>query len=294
MGQAAQDTRITASRSQRSMRAPLSVCMIALDEADNLPRCLDSVLWADEVVVVVDDRTRDGTEAIARDYGARVVVRSYAGDIGQKSHAIGLAKHEWVLQIDPDEVVTPELATEIREVVQADSPECSAWEVNRITFHLGRWIRHGDFYPDWILRLFRKSAVSWSGIDPHGRIVHQGPVRRLRGHLQHFTYRDLADQMQRVQTFSDYSAQALYGKSRRATLSHLFLRPPLRFLRAYVLKGGYRDGMPGFIIAAITSFHVFLKYAKLWELTRLLPEPTGERKPALPPFSRQASVETPR
>ena len=250
------------------MSCPVSVCIIARDEAERLPRCLAALGFAGEVVVVVDDRTRDASAEIARAHGARVELRRYDGNIAQKSHALGLARHEWVLELDADEVVTPELAREVEGVVAEDAPDCSVYEVNRITFHLGRWIRHGAFFPDWVPRLYRRSQVRWAGVDPHGHVVADGPVRRLPGLLLHYSYRDLRDQMARVQTFSEQSALDLRRRGRRARLADLTLRPPLRFLRDYVVKAGFLDGVPGLVIAGVSAFHVFLKYAKLWELER--------------------------
>jgi glycosyltransferase involved in cell wall biosynthesis len=263
------------------VRPGVSACLIARDEAERLPACLDALSWVDEIIVVVDDRTRDATAEIAGQRGARVVVRRYEGDIAQKSFAVDLARNEWVLQVDPDEVVTAELAQEIQAALGS---ECAGYEINRITFHLGRWIRHGAFFPDWKTRLIRKSRARWEGVDPHGRIVVDGPVRRLHGYLQHFSYRDLSDQVDRVQLFSAMSARDLHSRGRRSGFSELCLRPPLRFLRDYFFKSGWRDGVPGLIIAAVSSFHVFLKYAKLWEmqLQSRTPLPDVVARPCLP------------
>lgn len=247
------------------MRAPISACVIACNEEADLARCLDSVAWADEIVVVVDARSRDGTEKIARERAQKVEVQPYAGDIEQKSHCTRLATHDWVLVVDPDEVVPPTLAEELRCALAAPADR-AGYEVRRVTRHLGRWVRHGDFYPDWKLRVFRRSRARWVGRNPHGRVMVDGRVARLAGELEHYSYRDLADQLERIQFFSDEGAQALRASGRRARLRDLVLRPPARFLRAYGLRRGYADGVPGLIVAASTAFHVFLKYAKLWEL----------------------------
>jgi glycosyltransferase involved in cell wall biosynthesis len=260
--------------------ARLSVCVIARDEEDVLPRCLDSVSWADEIVVVVDSRSCDGSEKIARERTSSVEVRAYGGDIDQKRHCVERANHEWVLVIDPDEVVTQGLAREIQARLAAPDDRVSGYRLNRLSFHLGRWIRHGDFYPDWKLRLFRKSGMRWEGRDPHGRIKVEGAVQRLSGDLLHYSYRDLADQVDRIQFFSGEAAGALHAEGRPARIRDLVLRPPARFARAYFLKRGFLDGVPGFVIAAATAFHVLLKYAKLWELERIAARPpssAGER-----------------
>jgi glycosyltransferase involved in cell wall biosynthesis len=254
------------------MSVPISVCIIACDEESLLPACLDSVSWAEEVVVVVDAKSRDGTEKIARERAHRVELRPYPGDIEQKSHCLGLASHDWAMVIDPDEVLPADTAAELRAQLSAVGSETDGFEINRITRHLGRWIRHGDYYPDWKLRVFRRARARWVGRNPHGRVEVEGGVRRLRGSLEHHSYRDLADQIDRIQFFSAQSAQALHASGRRARLRDLCLRPPARFLRAYLLRAGFLDGVPGFAIAAATAFHVFLKYAKLWELQRTAPD----------------------
>lgn len=256
----------------------VSVCIIASNEERNLGRCLDSVDFADERVVVVDARSADATAEIARARGARTVVNPYAGNVAQKNVALDLATQDWVIALDADEALSPELAREIRDVVARDGDGCAGFEANRLTWHLGRWIRHGDFFPDWQLRVFRRGTGRWEGVDPHGRVRVPGPTRRLSGALHHWSYRDLADQVARIQEFSRVQAAALRAQGRRARVSDLALRPPARFLRAYLLKAGFLDGVPGLVIAAATAFHVFLKYAKLWEMERAPQD--GSREPA--------------
>ena len=263
------------------MSEALSVCVLACDEAEELERCLASVAWADEIVVLVDARSADATEDVARRLATRVERRPYAGDVAQKRACSALAKHDWILIVDPDEVVPPELARSIQGVLGAaiDSSTSAsgerpaaerpaAYRVNRATFHLGRWIRHGDFYPDWKLRLFRREQARWVGRDPHGRVEVDGPVGELAGELEHYSYRDLSDQVERIQFFSDQAAQALVAEGVAFRLDRLVLRPPARFLRSYVLRRGFLDGVPGFVIGVASAFYVFLKYAKLWERTR--------------------------
>jgi len=254
------------------MSPQLSVCILARDEEEALSRCLDSVAFADEIVVVVDARSADGSEKLARERAQRVEVRAYEGDIEQKNHCVGLATHDWVLVIDPDELMPEALAGELRRALAAAGPDTAGFELNRVTWHLGRWIRHGDFFPDWKLRLFRRERARWVGENPHGRVEVEGAVARLSGELHHYSYRDLADQIERIQFFSGEAALALQRSGRVARARDLVLRPPARFLRAYVAKRGFLDGVPGLVIAAATAFHVFLKYAKLWELQRVAGE----------------------
>jgi glycosyltransferase involved in cell wall biosynthesis len=250
------------------MTQQITACVLARDEEAGLARCLDALAWADERVVVIDASSSDGSEKVARERADRVEVRAYAGDIDQKRHCTELASHDWVLIVDPDELMSHALSEELRLGLTHMGPEVDGFALNRVTFHLGRWLRHGDFYPDWKLRAFRRSSARWEGRDPHGRVEVEGKVVRLRAELEHYSYRDLADQVDRIQFFSSESARALFAEGRRATLQDLVLRPPARFLRGYLLKGGFRDGVPGFVVAVATAFHVFLKYAKLWELER--------------------------
>ena len=250
------------------MSLGLSVCLIARDEEVELARCLDSLAAADEVIVVVDSRSRDGTEKLARDRVDRVEVHPYEGNIEQKRYGVSLARNDWVMIIDPDEVMPPDLAEQLRLALKSPDPDLSGLELNRRTWHLGRWIRHGDFYPDWTLRVFRRSRARWAGSNPHPRVVVEGRVDRLSEPLEHYSYRDLGDQVERIQAFSSESARALFESGRRARLRDLVLRPPARFLRAYLLRRGFLDAVPGLVIAVATAFHVFLKYAKLWELQR--------------------------
>jgi hypothetical protein len=178
-------------------------------------------------------------------------------------------RNEWVLIVDADERIPDGLASEISEAVKRE--DVDGFFLNRRFFFLGRWIKHCGYYPSWNLRLFRRGAGEWVGVNPHGRVELRGKVRRLRGELEHRSYRDLADQIDRIQDFSRVQARAFHDEGRPARVRDMILRPPARFLRAYLLKQGFRDGVPGLVIAAATAFHVFLKYAKLWELDRVRP-----------------------
>lgn len=247
---------------------PVSACVIARDDALQIERCLASLAWADETVVVIDERSGDATEELARRAGARALRHPYQGNVEQKNFALDQAKNDWVVALDADEALSPALVARIRERLEGDPTDADGFELNRVTRHLGRWIRHGDFHPDWQLRVFRRSRGRWAGSNPHGRVRLSGRALRIEGDLEHASYRDLADQVARVQEYSRVEAIELHRRGRRARVSDLCLRPPARFLRAYLLKAGFLDGMPGFLIAALTAFHVLLKYAKLWELER--------------------------
>jgi glycosyltransferase involved in cell wall biosynthesis len=265
-----------------------SACVIARDAQATLDRCLASLAWCEECVVVVDPRSRDATEALARAAGARVVLHPYAGNVEQKNFALAQAKGEWVVALDADEALSPELEAGLRAWLAAPEPGCDGVELCRVAFHLGRWIRHGDFHPDWQLRVFRRERARWQGRDPHGRVRVPGRVRRLAGDLEHRSYASLSDQIARVQEWSRIEAERMWAGGRRARRRDLWLRPPARFLRAYLLRQGFRDGVPGFLIAAVTAFHVLLKYAKLWELAQTRSATIAS--PARQPRSRSPST----
>jgi len=246
----------------------ISACVIARDDEDQIARCLASLAAFDECVVVVDDRSVDATEAIARLLGARVQRHRYAGNVEQKNFCLAQVKGDWVVALDADEALSAPLLARLRERIASADAAVDGFEVNRVTHHLGRWIRHGDFHPDWQLRVFRRVAGRWCGHEPHGRVSVSGRVERIPGDLEHYSYRSLADQLERIRDFSGIEARSLSAAGRCFRLRDMVLRPPARWLRAYVLKGGFRDGVPGFILAGMTALHVFLKYARLWEWER--------------------------
>ncbi len=249
---------------------PISACVMTCDDDATLESCLASLGFCREIIVVVDSKSRDRSEKIAETCASRVVVHAYAGDVEQKRFTTELAAEDWVLSVDADEVVSPQLAGAIRDAVTAPgrADEIAGFEMNRVAYHLGRWVRHGDWHPDWKLRLFRRGAYRWVGHNPHGRAEVDGEVRRLAGDLLHYSFRDFADQLARIDVHTSQAAEALLASGRRPRLSDLVLRPPARFLRSYLLKRGFLDGSVGFVVAATIAWSVFLKYAKLRELTR--------------------------
>jgi glycosyltransferase involved in cell wall biosynthesis len=245
---------------------PLSVIIITRNEAANIADALASVSWADEIVVV-DAESTDETVAIARRFIERVVVRPWAGYIDQKNHAAGLARHDWVLSLDADERVTPELASEIRHLLLHEPP-ARGYRIPRVTWHLGRWIRSTDWYPDYQLRLYDRRAGRWTGMHVHESVTVDGAVGRLRGEIRHFAYRDLSHHLATIDRYTTLWAEQALAQNRRSGIAHLVLHPPLAFLRNYLLRGGFRDGMAGLIVSLLNSYYVLLKYAKLWELRR--------------------------
>jgi glycosyltransferase involved in cell wall biosynthesis len=242
----------------------LSVTVIAKNEAADIGAALASVAFADEIVVV-DSHSTDETAAIARRYTDRVIVRDWAGYVDQKNYAASIAAHDWILSLDADERVTPALADEIRSTL-AGSPEHAAFRMPRVTWHLGRWIRTTDWYPDYQLRLYDRRRAAWTGRYVHEAVDVHGSIGRLRGDLQHYAYRDIADHLETIDRYTTYAAKQMYESGRRANVLQIAGHPPLAFLRNYVARGGFRDGAVGFTISALNAYYVFLKFAKLWEL----------------------------
>jgi glycosyltransferase involved in cell wall biosynthesis len=245
----------------------VSVTVITMNEAADIGDALKSVAWADELIVV-DSMSTDDTVAIARQHTDRVIVREWPGYVEQKNYAASLAANDWILSLDADERVTPELAHDIATAL-ATTPAHSGYRVPRVTFHLGRWIRTTDWYPDYQLRLYDRRQGAWTGRYVHESVaLPAAAVGRLRGELQHFAYHDIADHLETINRYTTYAARQMQEAGQHAGLVRLCGHPPLAFLRNYLLKGGIGDGVPGLIISVMNAYYVFLKFAKLAELDR--------------------------
>jgi glycosyltransferase involved in cell wall biosynthesis len=242
----------------------LTVTVITRNESAHIAAVLRSVAWADEIVVV-DSRSTDDTVAIARQHATRVEVRDWPGYSAQKNYAAELAAHDWILSIDADERVTPELGAEIRELLERDPP-ARGYRVPRVTWYLGRWIRSTDWYPDYQLRLYDRRAGRWNGRVVHESVDLQGQPGVLRHDLQHYAYRDLSHHLSTIDRYTTLAAEQWLAEGRRTNALEAAVHPPLAFLRNYVLRRGLTDGGPGLLVSALNSYYVFLKLAKLWEL----------------------------
>ena len=249
------------------MRERLSVAIIARDAADHIEPCLESVAWADEIMVS-DSGSRDRTPEICRAYGARVYSDDWIGFGRQKNRCVERAAGPWILSLDSDEHVTPALRAEIEKLL-ADGTDRDAFAVPRRNYFLGRWVRHGGWSPDHCLRLFRKGRARFSD-----RLVHEalevpsGRIGRLQGALEHFTYGSISDFLERMDRYSALGAAQLRAEGRRARFADLLLRPPLTFLRMLFLRRGWRDGTLGVVLAGLYACSTLVKYARLWELGR--------------------------
>lgn len=245
---------------------PVSITIITLNEAEHISSAIDSASWADEVIVV-DCGSTDETVAIAERKGARVRTRAWNGYVDQKNHAATLAANDWIFSLDADERIPPALASEIRSLLQAEPPH-RGYRVPRVTFFLGRWIRTTDFYPDYQTRLYDRRAARWQGRYVHESVQVDGGPGQLRNDLQHYSFRDLTDQVARLNHYSTLAARQMYEGGRRARAFDLVLHPPAAFLRNYLLRRGVLDGGVGLVISLVNAYGVFLKFAKLWELQR--------------------------
>jgi glycosyltransferase involved in cell wall biosynthesis len=242
----------------------LTVTVITKNEAPNLTAALDSVRWADEIVVV-DSGSTDETTAIAGRFTPRVVERPFRGYGEQKNHAASLASHDWILSLDADERVSPALAEEIRALLGGEPP-ARGYRIPRVTFHLGRWIRTTDWYPDFQLRLYDRRAGRWAERLVHESVQLDGRPGRLRAELQHFPYRDLAAHLETIDRYTTLAAEQMRRDGRRPGLVSMAAHPPLAFLRNYVLRRGALDGAAGLKISALNAYYVYLKLAKARKL----------------------------
>ena len=221
-------------------------------------------MWADEIIVV-DSFSTDRTVELCKKYTKRLYQREWPGFIQQKSYAVSLAQYEWVFSLDSDEVVTEKLRDEILIRLSSDKDKINGYYVKRHSFYLGRWINHGGWYPDYKLRLFKKSEVVCGGENPHDKYFVNGKTARLNGEIEHYTYRSISDQLSTIDKFSEISADGLFRKGSRFALVKMFFKPPVKFFETYVYKLGFLDGLAGFIISVLSSYYIFVKFAKLWE-----------------------------
>jgi glycosyltransferase involved in cell wall biosynthesis len=246
-------------------RPRLSVILITLDEEARLGAALESVAWADEIVIV-DSGSTDGTESIARRYGARFEVRDWPGYGAQKQRALELATGAWVLSLDADEAVTPALRRSI-EAALADPAAAVGYTVERHSRYLGHWFGRSGWRRDRVLRLFRRERARFDGAPIHEHVVVEGPVGRLDGALLHYTYHDIAHHIAKMNGYTTALARRRYERGERSGAVRPLLKAAGNFLAAYIFKGGFLDGRAGLLSAGLGGVYSFLTYAKLWELS---------------------------
>ncbi len=244
----------------------LSVTIIAWNEEERLRACLESVAWAEEILVI-DAESTDKTVQVAREFTDKIWVRPWPGFAEQKNFALDQATCEWVLSLDADERVTPELRERISRIVRANGPG-DGYSIPRKNIFWGAWVRHGGLYPDYQLRLFRRAAGRFVDSAVHESVVVEGHVEKLAEPLLHHSYRGLDDFVARSNRYSALAARDIVALGGRAGVLDLALRPLGRFLSMYVARGGFLDGWRGFVLAVLYANYVFLRVAKTWEARR--------------------------
>lgn len=242
---------------------PLSVIIITQDEQDNIHDCLESVKWAQEIVVV-DSGSADETENICREYTDRFYTKDWPGFGVQKQRALELTNCDWVLSLDADERVTPELQIEIIAAIEVDS-EVYGYMIPRLSHYLGKGIRHAGWYPDYTLRLVKKDKSHFSNDIVHEKLIVDGKVGRLNNHFMHFPYKDIAHHLQKINQYSSLSAQKMLESGKTVSWLMVFVKAFFGFFRAYILRKGFIDGWRGLVVSISTALSVYLKYIKLKE-----------------------------
>jgi glycosyltransferase involved in cell wall biosynthesis len=250
-------------------RPTLAAAIITYNEEEHIGDCLESITDIVDEIVVVDSFSTDATEQICRtNPKVNFFQHPFDGYIQQKNRALEKCTTEWILCLDADERVSPELRQSIETFLES-FPVVNGVKFPRLAYHMNRYIRHGGWYPNKRFRLVRRGKAYWGGENPHDRLFVEGKTTILKGDLLHFSYKDLADHVNTINNFSSFAAFTRYKKGRRYTLWQLLCKPLWKFLECYIFKHGFLDGMQGWIIAISSAYSTFLKEAKLFELDRL-------------------------
>ena len=249
----------------------LTVLTLVPNAGDRLPKCLESVSWADDLFCVVDPNTNDGSDEVARSFTGHVVVHEYVNAAAQRNWALPQIDTEWTLVLDADEWVSPELADRIRGVLQ-DPASLDGYDILRHSYFLGKLIRHCGWHKDYNMRLFRTKKGRYLEKRVHSRVVVEGSTGRIDEVMYHDTYRDFDEYFRTNNRFTTWNALDAYEQGRRARFIDLTLRPIQRFVKMYCVRLGFLDGYHGLVLCGLSAFSVFLKYAKLWNLERLARE----------------------
>lgn len=247
----------------------LSVIVITKNEEKNIHDCLNTVTWANEIIVV-DAQSTDRTVMIAKSFTPKVYVTEWKGFAEAKRYAIDKTSNSWILWIDADERVTPKLAEEIQKILKEDKREYFGYEVARRAYFLGKWIKHCGWYPGYVVRLFNKNKAKVIGDKIHERVEIDGSIGRLQNDLLHYTDDSLEHYFSKFNYYTTLAAEDLVAGNKKFSLFTLLIRPPFLFLKMYFFKLGFLDGIHGLILSALSSAYVFTKYAKLWEYSNIL------------------------
>jgi len=250
-----------------SANVPVSVIVITRNEEKNISECLRSVSWANEIIVV-DAKSTDRTVELAKGFTSRVFVEEWLGFAPAKNFALDRALNEWVLWLDADERVTPELVAEILSVVRSPGVANAGFEMARRAYFIGKWIRHCGWYPGYVTRLFRKTMGRFDESRVHERLELRGSLGRLRHDLLHHTDHNLFHYFSKFNRYTSLAADDLVEENKPFTLYDVVVRPPFLFFKMFVLRLGFLDGMHGLVLSLLSASYVFVKYAKVWERQR--------------------------
>ncbi|KPK77885.1 MAG: hypothetical protein AMJ89_01635 [candidate division Zixibacteria bacterium SM23_73] len=242
----------------------ISTIVITRNEEKNIRRCLSSIDWVDEIVVV-DSGSRDDTKKIASEFTKRIFDIKWEGFGKTKSFAKDKASHQWILSVDADEVVTQDLKDEIQKITKSED-SLDGYYIPRKSNFLGKWIKHGGWYPDYVLRLFKKDNAKFNHSMVHEKVEVNGEIGYLKNALLHYTDPTFDHYLEKLNRYTSLGAEELYRKGKRTKLFDIILRPWAVFFKMYFVKKGFLDGVSGFILAVSSGFHVFSKYVKLWHL----------------------------
>ncbi|MBX9295970.1 glycosyltransferase family 2 protein [Chromobacterium vaccinii] len=248
------------------MRVAVSAVLITKNAGKQLEQCLQKLSFVDEIVVV-DSGSSDSTLAIASAYQAKVIHQEWLGFGPQKQFAVSQASHDWVLCLDADEYLSEELSLSINKMLE--NPQAAAYRFPRCNRFMGRFLKHGEGYPDWSLRLFDRRRARWSDDAVHEYVICDGPVEKLGGDLMHESGEDIALYLSKQNRYTSLQAEQLHARGKRVGVGKLLLSPLLRFIKFYFVRRGFLDGLPGLVHISIGCFNSYIKYAKLIELRRL-------------------------
>ena len=254
----------------------LSACIITRNEADRIGPCIEALRFCDEIVVI-DAHSTDDTRDIAERLGARVIERDWPGYRSQKQFATDAASHDWVLCVDADERVTPPLRAEIEALRAGDFAAARGWSIPRVTEYFGRFLRHGNAWPDRQIRLYDRRFARWVGYEVHEKIAVTGPVGTLAGVLEHFAYRSFDDHLAKTDRYAALMAAEMYRAGKRCGVLPVLLNPAWRLVRGLLIKGGVLDGWRGLMFHIVEAGYVRRKYLRLWALCRAQDQ-SGQRE----------------
>ena len=260
-------------------QALLSVAIITYNEENNIYDCIQSCMDIADEIIVLDSFSQDKTLDIAQSFQkVKIFQNKFKGHIEQKNKAIELCEGVWVLSLDADERLTKELRESINVALLSDT-DIVGYKLSRLTFHLGRFIKHSGWYPTYRYRLFKKNYAYWTGENPHDYITIQGKGKKLKGDILHYSFKDLSHQIDTINKFSSIVSFTRFQKGKSFSVFMSILKPMAKFIEIYFIKGGFLDGYPGFVIAVSSAFSTFLKFSKMYEYqNKIIQRPSNLRE----------------